>query len=203
MPGVRSGLEDCIVVISGSCRQRRATAVRKKVQPLPRFPHILPVRSVTLKTVSTVLVVQSDAALQSGWSAALTESGHDVISAGTVCDGLLRVREGGIDVVVVDTQRDCGALTNFVAELDTLPDPPPFVLVSASPRAPELSTQLGAAAFVLKPCSNEELGRAVHRVASVCAPECERLGGDGRPGDTLRPRAQPLLATLAWASRRR
>jgi DNA-binding NtrC family response regulator len=118
-------------------------------------------------TVSTVLIVQSDPELKDVWALTLEVSGHTVLAAEATADGITRVREGGIDVIVVDSQGGEGALIRFVAELERLPDSPPFVLVSDSPGAPEVSARIGAAAFLPKPCDNDELADAVGRIASA------------------------------------
>jgi CheY-like chemotaxis protein len=113
--------------------------------------------------VTTVLVVQSDPLLNDGWCFALEEAGHVVLAAEDTREGLVRVREGGIDVVVLDGPAEGSALRDFVRELERLPDAPPFILVSSSPAAPEISARLGAAAFVPKPCSPAELGEVLRR----------------------------------------
>jgi DNA-binding NtrC family response regulator len=117
--------------------------------------------------VSTVLVVQADSALNQDWCIAVESDGHTVISAQGVIDGIRRVREGGIDVVLVDHWDSYSGLADFVGELNRLPDPPPFVLISDSPRAPEISARLGAAAFLPKPCATEDIVSVASRFGSV------------------------------------
>jgi DNA-binding NtrC family response regulator len=121
--------------------------------------------------VSTVLLVQPDIELHDQWAAALSRNGHEVLSVHTVEDGVARAREGGIDVVVLDASDESsgtgGSVRLLVAELERLPDAPPMVLVSESPQAPELSAQVGAAGFLPKPCSCEDLVEVVARVASA------------------------------------
>lgn len=94
-------------------------------------------------------------------------SGHTVISASGVAEGVRRVREGGIDVILVDHLHSDDELTEFVGELERLPDPPPFVLISDSPSAPEISAHLGAAAFLPKPCATEEIVTLAHRFGTI------------------------------------
>jgi len=117
--------------------------------------------------VSTILLVQPDLDLNEIWSEALARSGHDVLRVRNVEDGVTRAREGGIDVVVVDSNGSDVPVRALVGELDRLPDAPPVVLVSESPHAPELSAQVGAAGFLPKPCSSEDLVELVARVASA------------------------------------
>jgi CheY-like chemotaxis protein len=118
--------------------------------------------------MSTVLVVQPDAALHDEWTGALSRSGHDVLCVRELVDGVDRAREGGIDVIVLDASDDgAQVLRALVGELERLPDAPPLVLVSQSPKAPEMSAQVGAAGFLPKPCSSEDLVEVVARVARV------------------------------------
>lgn len=70
-------------------------------------------------------------------------------------------------MVLVDYLHSDGELTEFVSALERLPDPPPFVLISDSPRAPEVSAHLGAAAFVPKPCATEEIISLAHRFGTI------------------------------------
>ena len=50
------------------------------------------------------------------------------------------------------------------AQPERLPDAPPFLLISASPEAPQVSARLGAAGFLTKPCYLEELDDALDRI---------------------------------------
>jgi len=117
--------------------------------------------------MSTVLLVQPDPGLKEAWTAALTGRGHDVLAVSGVLTGVERAREGGFDVVVVDTYDGENGVAELAAELDRLPDAPPIILVSSSPRAPALSVHIGAAAFVPKPCAADDVADQVARVTSV------------------------------------
>lgn len=114
--------------------------------------------------MSTVLIVQSDPELNDGWTLTLEASGHTVLAALATTDGIERVREGGIDVIIVDTEDGGDSLTEFVAELERLPDAPPFILVSASSQVPQMSARLGAAGFLPKPCDHDEIEQLVKRL---------------------------------------
>jgi CheY-like chemotaxis protein len=117
--------------------------------------------------VSTILLVQPDLRLNERWAEALSQGGHEVLSVSGGGDGVARAREGGIDVVVLDAVDGDSSVREMIAELERLPDAPPLVLVSESPNAPELSAQVGAAGFLPKPCSSEDLVEIVGRVASA------------------------------------
>src|SRR5450432_3807223 len=104
--------------------------------------------------------------------------GYDVLAVSGVIPGVERAREGGIDVVVVDSYDGAGGVADFVAELDRLPDAPPVILVSGSPKGPTLSVHIGAAGFLTKPCDPEDLAAAVQRVANVAVRRPVRADDD-------------------------
>ena len=91
------------------------------------------------------------------WVAALTEAGHSVITAILTREVVPVLREGGIDVVVIDAYDPRKGIVELAHSIDALPDPPPIVLISDSPFAPEISARIGAAAFLTKPCEPGEL----------------------------------------------
>lgn len=111
--------------------------------------------------MSLVLLVQAQPQLAQQWSLALNPY-YDVVVVDGPTKALASARDGGFDVVVIDCNDD--SIVAFANELDQLPDAPPLVLVSDSPRAPRLSTQVGAAGFVPKPCEGVDLIGAVSRV---------------------------------------
>ena len=101
------------------------------------------------------------------WTQTLVTRGYDVLAVTGVINGVERAREGGIDVIVVDSYDGSGGVAELVAELDRLPDTPPVILVSGSPKGPNLSVHIGAAGFLTKPCEPDDLAAAVQRIASV------------------------------------
>jgi DNA-binding NtrC family response regulator len=117
--------------------------------------------------VGTVLVVQPDPALSAAWQGALSRDGHDVLGAAGFRDALVHIREGGIDIIVVDAydgREGRSGITELVGALERIPDPPPLILVSGLPNAPDLSARIGAAGFVMKPCSPEDVADEVTKV---------------------------------------
>jgi CheY-like chemotaxis protein len=100
----------------------------------------------------------------------MREAGHEVLTALTMREAFLRVSEGGIDVVVVDSYDPRVGIVELARSMNTLPDAPPILLVSASPHAPEISARIGAAAFIPKPCEPSELITAVGRIAGDLRP---------------------------------
>lgn len=95
----------------------------------------------------------------------------------------MMVRDGGIDVVVIDVYDPRAGIVELARSLDALPDAPPIVLASESPAAPIISVRIGAAAFVPKPCEPSELVTAVSRLLGRPRPV---FGIDEEPTDATR-----------------
>jgi DNA-binding NtrC family response regulator len=100
----------------------------------------------------------------------MSDAGHEVLLAVTVREAFLRISEGGIDAVVVDSYDPRIGVTELAKNMNALPDAPPLLLVSASPHAPEVSARIGAAAFVAKPVDIVELISVVTRVVGEVRP---------------------------------
>ena len=120
--------------------------------------------------MGSILVVQSDPDTRDRLGTALREAGHEVITAFAVRDAVMRLREGGIDVVLVDAYDPRVGVAELSRHMESLPDTPPLVLVSGSPHAPEISARIGAAAFIPKPYESAELVVAIDRVAGAVRP---------------------------------
>ncbi|MFH0899398.1 MAG: response regulator [Pseudomonadota bacterium] len=116
--------------------------------------------------MAVILIAHSDAASLRSCRPDLEGSGHVVLYAHTARAGLERLREGGIDVLVMD-QEIAGGVEMLVAGLQKLPDPPPLLLLSSTVDAPLLSAHLGAAEFLPKPCTGSELSAAIARIVTV------------------------------------
>ena len=110
--------------------------------------------------MGSILLVEAEPDHQDRLGAAVREAGHEVVGAFTAADAFSRTSEGGIDVIVVD---DPVIATELVRALQALPDPPPVVLVSSLPSAPEISAHIGAAAFLAQPFEADELQRIIAR----------------------------------------
>lgn len=100
----------------------------------------------------------------------MREAGHEVLLAVTLREAYLRISEGGIDAVVVDSHDPRAGVVELARSMNALPDAPPIVLVSPSPYAPEISARIGATAFLPKPCESSELLAVVDRLASDLRP---------------------------------
>lgn len=120
--------------------------------------------------MGSILIVESDPDTRDRLGNALREAKHDVLLALTIGDAFLRLGEGGIDVVVIDSYDPRVGVIELVKSMNTLPDTPPVVLVSGSPHAPEISARIGAAAFLPKPLDPVELVSVVARLLGHLRP---------------------------------
>jgi CheY-like chemotaxis protein len=120
--------------------------------------------------VGSILVVDSEPDTRDRLGGALRDAQHAVLLAQSSRDAFLRVSEGGIDVVVIDSYDPRVGVAELVREIAALPDAPPVVLLSASPHAPEISARIGAAAFLAKPIEAGDLVLIVNRLVGALRP---------------------------------
>jgi len=138
--------------------------------------------------VRTTLLVEPEPSLVLSCREALYELGHDVLTASTAAAAITHLREGGVDVLIVDAADGAASITPILAALEKLLDAPPLLLVSGRPDGPELSAHVGAAAFLPLPCDPAEL---VHEVARITGVD-RRTIGSGTHSATLLARAAEL-----------
>ena len=133
--------------------------------------------------MGSILFVESDADTRERFGAALRGAGHAVIIASSPAEALVRVSEGGIDVIVVDSLDPRAGTVELAHNISALPDAPPLVLMSGSPHAPETSARIGAAAFLAKPCEPDELLAAIEPYAGAVRPVrvIDDFGDDEEP----------------------
>jgi len=134
--------------------------------------------------VGSILLVESDQDTRDRLGAALRENGHEVLVAITMREALLRISEGGIEAVIVDSYDPRVGVIELAKNMNALPDAPPVILVSASRHAPEISARIGAAAFVAKPVDVSELLGVVARLVGQVRPV--RLFEDEDPTGPVR-----------------
>ena len=120
--------------------------------------------------MGSILLVEADVATSDEWAAAIDASGHSVLTASGMREALRLVREGGIDVVVIDVYDPRAGVIELARGMDALPDAPPIVLISGSPAAPTFSARIGAATFLPKPCEPSEVVTAVGRLLGRLRP---------------------------------
>jgi DNA-binding NtrC family response regulator len=120
--------------------------------------------------MGSILLVEADVTTSDEWSAAIAGAGHSVLTASGMREALLLVREGGIDVVVIDVYDPRAGVVELARGMEALPDAPSIVLISGSPAAPEISARIGAATFLAKPCEPSEVVTAVSRLVGRLRP---------------------------------
>lgn len=98
-------------------------------------------------------------------------SGHALHVVFSPAEAMPIAREGGIDVVVIDSSDPrVRSIPELARQIYALPDAPPIVLVSSSSHAPEISARIGATAFFPKPLDAEELLALVERLVTQNRP---------------------------------
>jgi DNA-binding response OmpR family regulator len=115
-------------------------------------------------------LVESDPDTRDHLGSAMREAGHEVLVATSTREAFLRVSEGGIDAVVVDSFDPRVGVVELARTMDALPDAPPLILISPSPFAPEISARIGAAVFLPKPVDSTELVAVMGRVVGEVRP---------------------------------
>jgi CheY-like chemotaxis protein len=136
--------------------------------------------------VGSLLLVESDPDTRNRLGNALQGCHHEVLITYSMRDAFMRVSEGGIDVILIDSYDPRVGVVELVREINLLPDTPPVVLVSASPHAPEISARIGAAAFVPKPIVVADLLEVIERVSGALRPvrAIEDFGDEEPSGST-------------------
>ncbi len=120
--------------------------------------------------MGSILLVESDPDTCDQWSMALGAAGHAVLAASALREALPLIRDGGIDVVVIDAYDPRSGIVELARGIEALPDAPPIILISGSPEAPEISARIGAATFLAKPCEPDEVVAAVARLLGEIRP---------------------------------
>jgi DNA-binding NtrC family response regulator len=120
--------------------------------------------------VNSILLVEADVATSDEWETAITAAGHSVLTASGTREALRRVREGGIDVVVIDVYDPRAGVIELARAMEALPDAPPILLISGSPASPQISVRIGAAMFLPKPCEPSEVVTAVGQLLGRLRP---------------------------------
>jgi DNA-binding NtrC family response regulator len=107
--------------------------------------------------VATLLFIATESAVAASWRQTWISAGYDVVSQDSIDRAVVQLRDGGVDLIVLDTHDSLGSISNLVHNLDRLVDAPPLLLISDSPTAPEISARIGVAGFLAKPCEQSDL----------------------------------------------
>lgn len=120
--------------------------------------------------MGSILLVEADDATSDAWATALRVAGYDVSTASGMREALRVVREGGIDVVMIDAYDPRAGVVELARAMQALPDAPSIVLISGSPAAPEISVRISAAIFLAKPCEPSEVVAAARQLLGQLRP---------------------------------
>ena len=118
--------------------------------------------------MGSILVLQADPS--GAWGEALEAAGHATQVVTRVRDAMHLVKDGGIEVIVIDALDPRVGVADLANEIAELPEAPPIILISSSPYAPSISVRIGAAAFLPKPLDVAELIALVARMATHTRP---------------------------------
>jgi CheY-like chemotaxis protein len=121
-------------------------------------------------SVGSILVVAQDPEAARRWVTELGAVGHAVVVGSTMDEACAILRDGGIDIAVIDCEYECTGVLELARTLENLPDAPSIVLVSGSPAAPEVSVRIGASTFLAKPCEAAEVLAAIERLLGHLRP---------------------------------
>ena len=112
------------------------------------------------------MILSPGCASDEPWTPELERLGYTVLYAEEPGQALVHVRTAPVDCVLINSTSDKREdVAEFVNKLTKEREAPPFILVSSSPSAPTYSAQLGAAAFVPKPCCAAELEHVLTRMS--------------------------------------
>lgn len=108
--------------------------------------------------MANLLIIEDDAAIRQGLSAFLADVGHSVESSASGMEGMQRVAEGGLDVVVLDLglpDIDGDQVLKMIRAISDLP----IIVATARDEETEIVRLLGEGAddYVVKPFSGSQL----------------------------------------------
>jgi two-component system NtrC family response regulator len=128
--------------------------------------------------MSSILIVDDDAALREVIAETLDDLGYHPVQAANGEAALARLREGGIDAVLLDLRMPGMDGIEVLRRLRALPAPPPVAVLTAVPTASNTieAMRLGAVDHLAKPVGRDDLAALVARMLPAPSP-----GGAGPP----------------------
>lgn len=137
-------------------------------------------------SILRVLVVDDDPHMQLALKTSLSRAGHEVTVASDGAAGFALASEQSFDIIISDQRMPNMDGRELLAALQNEGNPSPFIMITAHGTIDQAvqAMQLGAADFISKPFSHEELLRVVERVVAPEMRECRarrEKGAMGRP----------------------
>jgi two-component system NtrC family response regulator len=130
--------------------------------------------------MSTVLIVDDDAALRKALATALSDLGHEPAEAADGAAALAWLVRRRADAVLLDLRMPGMDGIEVLRRIRALADPPPVAVLTAVPTSANTieAMRLGAADHVAKPIGREDLMALLARMLSAPAPAAASLVAD-------------------------
>lgn len=149
-----------------------------------------------------LLVVDDEEAICEGCRRIFTRQGYDVDKSNLPLEGLQRATTGDYAAILLDIKMPEMSGLDFLSHLRTAQRDTPVILMTGYPSVPTAisAVQLGAAGYVMKPFTPEEITQAVHqfvprdRVEVAAEPAQPAAGAEG---------SSPLFWHESWLRHQR
>ena len=130
-----------------------------------------------MEAIGTVLVIDDEPVLQDVLGTLLTASGFEVVAAANAAEGMARLRDDEIDVVLLDVMLPDRNGLELLPEIKSHDPSLPVVVITAysSVESAIQAMRLGAFHYVPKPFKNEEVLHLVRRAAERRRLQVENL----------------------------
>ncbi|MEO8715767.1 MAG: sigma-54 dependent transcriptional regulator, partial [Acetobacteraceae bacterium] len=153
--------------------------------------------------MATILIIDDDDALRDSIAEVLTDLGHVPVQAADGAAGLARLREPGIEAVLLDMRMPGLHGLEVLRRIVASPAPPPVAVLTAVPTADNTieAMRLGAVDHLAKPIGRTELGalivRMLPRASSAPAPIGGSEAGDLVGSSAAMREVQKAIGLLA------
>ncbi|MBN8899852.1 MAG: sigma-54-dependent Fis family transcriptional regulator [Rhodospirillales bacterium 69-11] len=121
--------------------------------------------------MTTILIVDDDAALRAGLAETLSDLGHGTAEAADGAAALEWLRRGRADAVLLDLRMPGLDGMEVLRRIQASPDPPPVAVLTAVPTAANTieAIRLGAVDHLAKPIGRADLAGLIERLLSAAA----------------------------------
>ena len=135
--------------------------------------------------MSTVLIIDDDAALRAGIAETIGDLGHGALEAADGAAGLARLAAGGVDAVLLDLRMPGMDGLEVLARIRGMAGAPPVAVLTAVPTAANTieAMRLGAVDHIAKPIGRAALAELIGRMLPVAPPP--PLSAVAEPGEGL------------------